>query len=109
MKKQIPQLMQNTGISADYRNQYCWMYVLFSSVFTPQERNERILKMSAERYFKRYEEWFDPNIYEIDFSNPRIDLLNQIADYINLRREQKRLNVEELVDLADCAHDLILR
>jgi hypothetical protein len=109
MKKQIPQLMQNTGISADYRNQYCWMFVLFSSVFSPEERNETILKMSAEKYFKRYEEWFDSSVYEIDFTNPRIDLLNQIADYINLRRQQKKLDVEELVALAESAHDLILQ
>ncbi len=72
----LPQVNKTTGVSADYWNEY-------ASKITAiwYEGEKRFQEEMRKSPIKQYEERFDK--YDIDFSNPRIDLLNQIARDVN--------------------------
>lgn len=61
---------------------------------------ELMLQILRENPIKHYEERYDPNIYDIDFANPRISRLNQIADTINERVKMGCLDSEEFLSLS---------
>ena len=106
MKYPIPQIVSRTGVSAGYLNEYSFIYPLLDPLFNA-ERSARILGVAQRRPFRRYEERFNPEMYEGDFSNPRIDLLNQIADYVNAKTRRGELDIDEIIGLTFVVGEII--
>lgn len=105
MKKTLPQLDLETGISQDYVNNYAWIFIAIML----KDKEHFLYEPIKQGKIKRYEERFNPAVYDIDFNNPRIELLDEIADYINMKKDKNCLDIEELVELAECAVELIYK
>ena len=106
----LPQLVKETGLSQDYTNQYG----RFGSFYNMKKRRlgaEAAEKMLIERLkeepIKTYEGWFHKEREEIDWSNPRIKLLNQITMYVNIRTLEKRLSADMFMKISNEVHAMV--
>jgi len=100
-KKQLPQICEKTGISWDYINEYSALYL---DCLRNKELFFETLKENLPRY---YEEVYNPNCFDIDLSNPRILLINQIADYIREKTETNSLTRKMFLSICDSITELI--
>ena len=82
MKKQVPQIVEETGISGDYWNEYYWI------ITELKMKNGKIRTASALRKSpaQHYEERYPPTKYENPVNKQnyqRAQDLNRLADMIN--------------------------
>ena len=100
--KELPPVCKGTGIVMDYLNEYTGRDLL------AQRRGiEALLQSLRERTIQHYEQRFDPAVYDYVASNPRIPILNQIADYVNMKTREGTLTLETYLAMEEEAFALI--
>ena len=108
--KTIPTVVTDTGISEDYKNEY-WakmeIYQHFIGKYDKVRAEAELLSFLKERPVRRYVERFPPSEYDIDLDNPRIPLLNQLADEANQMAESGRVDGERFAMIGTLVSDII--
>jgi hypothetical protein len=91
-----------TGLDMDYMNEYAVAY--YTYFLFPTLSNKTLPK---EYKILHYDERFDPAIFDVDMSNIRIPVLNDIADCMNERFKEGRVSEEEFNLVQDAIRDFI--
>lgn len=100
-KQPVPQIVEQTGVTADYLNE-----ILFWLAETPKKVPERVqllLETRNGKVMRRYEERFSPEKYlEVvtDKNRECVAQLNAIADDVNQKASEGRLTLPYLQALA---------
>lgn len=106
-KREIPQLILETGLSADYGNEFIILVNLKLGFLSLEEIAEKIRKDPIKKYSERYSiEEYDNLI--TDQNRDRIKRLDEIVDVINsFAINQASISKEQLLDLHREAINLI--
>ncbi len=97
-KDYISQIYEKTGLTGDYANEYAGASLAFAGEF---EGLIRFLKMfPIKEYSKKY------NIQNPE-ENPRIPILDSVADFINKKVEKGKLTLDLFLSLFYCVDDIL--
>ena len=107
--KKIPNIIPSTGISTDFRRAFGNLTNYMERIReNDPPRTRHLAKRSfLHRSIPRYEEFFDPSLYEdviTEFNRDTVEKLNLVIDSVNQARKE---NLKEDPRLPDLEKELI--
>ena len=94
----------------DYFNEYSakfQYYIVLRGDMGEEAATKALMDMLVKDYIQRYEERFFEDRDLIDWSNPRLKKINQVAMHVTLSAIEKRLTVADFIAAAEEVHGLI--
>ena len=112
MKKNVPNICQNSNVSYDYNLAFGSLTNYLERVDSDDPPRTRYLAMRAffHRVIPRYEEFFDPEEYDNvinDQNRVVVEKINNTVNQLNELRSKKTSNYETLQKLKSLLADLI--
>jgi hypothetical protein len=104
------QIHPSTGIAQDYFPEYNGKWQFYDALkeeVGDKKAEDELFRMLKKDPIQRYEIRFADEESTIDFENPRIPILNQIADYLYIRTIQDKLTKEMFLAMCGEVHEFV--